>query len=372
MKGEEMAKVKRVKRVGILSGGGDCPGINAVIRAVVKTAILQYGMKCFGICDGYDGLIKGPKYFELDYDSVKGLLFQGGTILGSSNRANPFAYREVIKGKIVERDLSNKVLDNIKKLRLDALIVIGGDGTLTISHMLYQRGAPMVGVPKTIDNDLNATDVTFGFDTAVNTATEAIDKIQTTAESHHRVMIVETMGRYAGWIALKSGIAGGADIILIPEIPFELKKIYEAIKWREKLGRKYTIIVAAEGAKPKGEELFVKKIVKTSHEQKRLGGIGEWLAEHIETTLKLESRVTVLGHIQRGGTPTSFDRVLSTRFGSAAVRLAAEKKFGMMVCLKTPSIKAVPLTEAIGQLRLVDPDCDMVRSAKDTGVFFGD
>lgn len=367
-----MVKLKPVRRLGILSGGGDCPGINAVIRACVKTAILQFDMKCIGICDGFEGLIKGPRYFELDYNSVKGLLFQGGTILGSSNRANPFAYREIVKGKLVERDLSNKVLENVKKLKLDALIVIGGDGTLWISNELYKRGVPIVGVPKTIDNDLSATDVTFGFDTAVNTATEAIDKIQTTAESHHRVMIVETMGRYAGWIALKSGIAGGADVILIPEIPFELEKIYEAIRWRESMGRKYTIIVAAEGAHPKGGDFFVKKIVKTSHEQKRLGGVGEWLAEKIEQALGVETRVTVLGHIQRGGTPTAFDRVLSTRLGSAAVRLAADRKFGMMVCLKTPNIEAVPIAEAIGKIRLVDPNCDMIRAAKDTGVFFGD
>jgi len=368
-----MARAKAIRRLGILSGGGDCPGINAVIRAVVKTAVLQYGMRCFGILDGFDGLIKGPRYTELNYDNVKGLLFAGGTVLGSSNRANPFAYKEMVKGKVVERDYSGRVLKNIKKLRLDALIIIGGDGTLTISNELYQKmGVSVVGVPKTIDNDLSATDVTFGFDTAVNTATEAIDRIQTTAESHHRAMIVETMGRYTGWIALKSGIAGGADIILIPEIPFSIKKIYEAIRWREKMGRKYTIVVAAEGAYPKGGKVFVKKVVKTSFDPLRLGGIGEYLAHNIEKTLGIETRVTILGHIQRGGTPTSFDRVLATRLGSAAVRLVAERKFGMMVCLKTPDIKAVPIAEAIGQLRKVDPDCDMVRSAKDTGVFFGD
>ena len=367
-----MARKKSVKKLGILSGGGDCPGINAVIRAVVKTAILKYGMKCIGILDGYEGLIEGPRYVKLDYDSVKGLLFRGGTILGASNRANPFAYKQMVGNKVVERDMSGKVLENIDKLKLDALIVIGGDGTLTISNMLYEMGAPIVGVPKTIDNDLMATDVTFGYDTAVNIATEAIDRIQTTAESHHRVMIVETMGRYAGWIALKAGIAGGADIILIPEIPFELEKVYEAIRWREQMGRKYTIIVVAEGARTKGGRMFVKKVVKTSHDPIRLGGIGDWLARKVEKDLGLEARVTVLGHIQRGGTPTAFDRVLATRLGSAAVHAAARREFGVMVCLRTPDIKTVPIKEAVGRIRTVDPDSDMIRAARDTGIFFGD
>ncbi|HDH96440.1 MAG TPA: ATP-dependent 6-phosphofructokinase, partial [Proteobacteria bacterium] len=358
--------------IGILTGGGDCPGINAVIRAVVKTAILKYDMKCIGIIDGYEGLIEGPRYVKLDYGSVTGLLFRGGTILGSSNRANPFAYKKEVDGRIVERDMSGVVLDNIRRLRLDALVVIGGDGTLTISHKLYQMGVPIVGVPKTIDNDLMATDVTFGFDTAVNTATEAIDRIQTTAESHHRVMIVETMGRYAGWIALKAGLAGGADVILIPEIPFVLEKVYEAIEWRRSMGRKYTIIVAAEGAYPKGGKMFVKKVVKTSHDQIRLGGVGDWLAKRIEQALNLETRVTVLGHIQRGGTPTAFDRVLATRFGSAAVHAVARREFGVMVCLKTPDVKTVPLEDAVGQIRRVDPGSDMLQAARDTGVFFGD
>jgi len=365
-------KTKPVKRIGVLTGGGDCPGINAVIRAVVKTAILRYDMECIGIMDGYEGLIEGPRHLKLDYDSMSGLLFRGGTILGSSNRANPFAYKKEVNGRIVEEDMSGVVVANVKRLRLDALVVIGGDGTLAISHRLHQMGVPVVGVPKTIDNDLMATDVTFGFDTAVNTATEAIDRIQTTAESHHRVMIVETMGRYAGWIALKAGLAGGADVILIPEIPFVLKRIYEAIEWRKSMGRKYTIVVAAEGAHPRGKGMFVKRLVKTSHDAIRLGGVGDWLAQRIEKAMRLETRVTVLGHIQRGGTPTAFDRVLATRFGSAAVHAVAARRFGVMVCLRTPDIETVPLADAVGQPRRVALASDMVRAARDTGVFFGD
>ena len=256
-----MSKFK-IKKIGILTGGGDCPGLNAVIRAAVKTAILQHGWKVTGIEDGFEGLLSDGKTRPLLFDYVKGILGRGGTILGSSNRANPFEFKFKLHGKIIEEDRSSMLIENLKSLEIDALIVIGGDGTLAIANKLHKLGVPVVGVPKTIDNDLASTDITFGFDTAINTATDAIDKIRTTAESHHRVMVVEVMGRYAGWIALKAGIASGADIILIPEIPFKFERIYELINERIKNGRHSSIIVVAEGAKPDGGDMLVKKIIQ--------------------------------------------------------------------------------------------------------------
>ena len=362
----------KISRIGVLTGGGDCPGLNAVIRAVVKTAIVEYGWKVTGIKDGYEGLIREGKIQPLLYDHVKGILSWGGTILGTSNRANPFAY--VIKegGKNITEDRSSEVLTKLKELEIDAIIVIGGDGTLHIGQRLYEMGVRLVGIPKTIDNDLSATDITFGFDTAINTATEAIDKIRTTAESHHRVMIVEVMGRYAGWIALQAGIAGGADIILIPEIPFRLDTVCQVINDRIQSGRTSSIIVTAEGATPEGGEVAVKMIVNESTDSLRLGGIGERIASAIRDKIHLETRVTVLGHIQRGGSPSAFDRVLSTRFGVAAVELVAEEKFGRMVCLKSPSIDSVPLSEAIRKLKTVDPQGEIVHIARCVGVSFGD
>jgi len=363
---------KKIKKIGVLTAGGDCPGLNAVIRAVVKTAVVEYGWKVVGIRDGYEGLIKEGKTQPLLYDHVKGILSWGGTILGTSNRANPFAY--VIKqgGKMITEDRSSVVLEKIRELEIDALIVIGGDGTLSIGKQLYELGVPLVGVPKTIDNDLSATDITFGFDTALNTATEAIDKIRTTAESHHRVMIVEVMGRYAGWIALQAGLASGADIVLIPEIPFYLDKICQVINERVQSGRTSSIIVVAEGAKPEGGDVVVKMFVDDSADAVRLGGIGEQIAAAITDKIHLETRVTVLGHIQRGGSPSAFDRILSTRFGVAAVELLAEGKFGRMVCLKSPTIDSVPLSEAVKKLKTVDPQGEMVHIARSIGVSFGD
>jgi ATP-dependent phosphofructokinase / diphosphate-dependent phosphofructokinase len=361
-----------IQQIGVLTGGGDCPGLNAVIRAVVKTAILQYGWKVMGVEDGFEGLLVSGKVRPLLFGYVKGIIDRGGTILGSSNRANPFEYKFQVNDRIITEDRSPILLENLKLLGIDALIVIGGDGTLAIASRLCRLGVPIVGVPKTIDNDLASTDITFGFDTAINTATDAIDKIRTTGESHHRVMVVEVMGRYAGWIALQAGIASGADIILIPEIPFKMESVYHVIKERAKLGRHHSIIVVAEGAKPDGGDMLVKRIVKDSADTVRLGGIGEMLANKISQELGIESRETVLGHIQRGGSPSAFDRILSTRLGYGAVKLLADGEFGKMVCLKTPKISSIPIEEAIKQLKKVTPDLDMVQAAKAIGISFGD
>ena len=361
-----------VKKIGLLTGGGDCPGLNAVIRAVVKAAILQHGWKVIGIEDGFGGLLTHGKTRPLLFEHVKGILDKGGTILGSCNRTNPFEYKFKTNGKVITEDRSPIVIEMLKELEIDALIVIGGDGTLSIAHKLSKMGVPVVGVPKTIDNDLASTDITFGFDTAINTATEAIDKIRTTGESHHRVMVVEVMGRYAGWIALQAGVAGGADIILIPEIPFSLEKVFHVIKERSKTGKHDSIIVVAEGARPKDGDRFVKRIVEESPDSIRLGGIGEMLANRISDELEIESRETVLGHIQRGGTPSAFDRILSTRLGVGAVNLISEGNFGKMVCLKTPRIEAVPLGDAVKQLKKVSLDLDIVQAARAIGVNFGD
>ncbi len=361
-----------IKKIGILTGGGDCPGLNAVIRAAVKAAILQHDWIVMGIEDGFEGLLMQGKVRPLLYDSVRDILDKGGTILGSSNRANPFEYKFKINGKLVTEDRSSQLLENIKNSGIDALIVIGGDGTLSIAEKLHRLGVPVVGVPKTIDNDLAATDVTFGFDTAINTATEAIDKIRTTGESHHRVMVVEVMGRYAGWIALNAGVASGADIILIPEIPFKLENVFAVIKERSNQGCRHSIIVISEGAKPEGGQMVVKKIIEESHDAIRLGGIGKMLADRISDELGIESRESVLGHIQRGGSPSAFDRILSTRLGAGAVDLLARGDFGSMVCLKTPTVASVPLQDAITHLKMVTSDLDTVRAARAIGVSFGD
>lgn len=362
----------KIQQIGILTGGGDCPGLNAVIRAVVKTAILQYGWKVIGIEDGFEGLLIHGKVRPLLFSYVKGIIDKGGTILGSSNRANPFEYKFQVNDKVISEDRSPILIENLKSFGIDALVVIGGDGTLSIASRLSKLGIPIVAVPKTIDNDLASTDITFGFDTAINTATEAIDKIRTTGESHHRVMVVEVMGRYAGWIALQAGIASGADIILIPEIPFKIEAIYQVIKERAKVGRHHSIIVVAEGARPEGGDMFIKRVVKDSADTLRLGGIGEMLANKISEELGIESRETVLGHIQRGGSPSAFDRILSTRLGYGAVKLLAEGEFGKMVCLKTPTISSIPIEDAVKQLKKVTPDLDMVQAAKAIGVSFGD
>ncbi len=361
----------KTRRIGILTGGGDCPGLNAVIRAVVKTAIKEYRLSIVGFEDGFGGLIKN-KARELTLNNVVGILPRGGTILGTTNRDNPFHYPMVIKGERVFRDVSDRVVENINIHEIDALIVIGGDGSLCIGKELFEnKGLPVVGVPKTIDNDLSATEQTFGFDTALNTATDAIDKLHTTAESHHRVMVLEVMGRYAGWIALEAGIAGGADVILIPEIPYSMERIIEKINERRDHGKLFSIVVAAEGAKPVGGEMVVQRRVEDNFEPIRLGGIGNVVAKQIEEETGMESRVTVLGHLQRGGTPTAFDRILATRYGAGAVNLVMTGGFGKMVCLRTPNIESVPLGEAVGELRLVPVNGDMVRIARQIGICLG-
>lgn len=367
-----MAPGGKIRRIGVLTGGGDCPGLNAVIRAVVKTAIGSYRLSVVGFENGFGGLIQN-RARDLTMSDVVGILPRGGTILGTTNRDNPFKYQMVIKGEKVFRDVSDRVIENINIQGIDALIVIGGDGSLSIARELYEKkGLPVVGVPKTIDNDLSATDQTFGFDTALNTATEAIDKLHTTAESHHRVMVLEVMGRYAGWIALQSGIAGGADVILIPEIPYSIDKVYEKIYSRRDFGKMFSIVVVAEGAKSIGGEMIVQRRVEESFDPIRLGGIGNVVAKQIEEETGMESRAMVLGHLQRGGIPTAFDRILATRYGAGAVNLVMEGKFGEMVCLRTPNIESVTLTEAVGELRMVPINGDMVRSARQVGICFGD
>ena len=358
-------------RLGILTGGGDCPGLNAVIRAVVSTANLQYRDDVVGIRDGFSGLIH-DKTHPLDIDRMQGLLSRGGTILGSSNRDNPFDFAEQVNGRMTKSDVSDIVVENYKKHKLDCLIAIGGDGSLDIAHRFTPKGMNIIGIPKTIDNDLSSTDVTFGFDTAVATVVDALDKIQTTAESHHRVMVVEVMGRYAGWIAVASGLAGGAHCILIPEIPFDIEKLAQKIYQRKGFGRHFTVVVVAEGAKPKGGEMVVKRTVAGAPETVRLGGIGEYVASELERITKLEARCTVLGHIQRGGTPSAFDRILSTRYGAAAVAFAHEGKFDHMVALHTPNIVAVPMEEALHQMNRVSLDGSHVVTARRIGVSFGD
>ncbi len=351
-----------IRCIGVATGGGDAPGLNAVIRAVTKAAILKHKWKVIGIPDGFDGLIWPEKAFELTLDRVSGILPRGGTILGTTNRGNPFSYKTEENGKQMVQDISGQVIANAKKLGIDAIITIGGDGSQRIGHELFQKGVKIIGVPKTIDNDLSATELTFGFDTALHTVSEALDKIHTTASSHHRVMVVEVMGRDCGWIALEGGMAGGAHIILIPEIPFNIRTICDFIAEREIRGSRFTIIVVAEGIKLPPE------LKRISHGQP----VGNTVGDAIGLFANKEVRVSVLGHIQRGGSPSPYDRVLATRFGVAAVDLIAEGKFGKMVALHADSIVAVDIAHAIGQLKSVQPDGELVRTARAIGIGFGD
>ncbi len=357
-------------RIGVLSGGGDAPGLNAVIRAVVRTAIIKYGWEVSGIIDGFEGLLTPVKTRQLTSWNTRGILLIGGTILGTTNRGNPFAHKTVVDGKETVEDMTPMVLSNINELGLDVLVVIGGDGSLKIGYGIHKLGVPVIGVPKTIDNDLMATYVTFGFQTAVDTATEALDKLHTTAESHQRVIVVEVMGRYAGWIALEAGMAGSANIILVPEIPFSMDKVAEKLLERKKAGSKSSIVVVAEGAKPAGGEMAVREKAADGHAL-RLGGMGEIVANEITKRTGFETRVTVLGHVQRGGSPCPFDRLLATRYGAHAVELIAQKKFGEMVSYQPPIITSVPLEKAISSLKLVEPDCELVKVAEGMGVSFG-
>ena len=356
-------------KIAILTGGGDCPGLNAVIRAVTKKAILDYNMEVVGVEDGYEGLVKN-KFRSLEIHDVSGILTLGGTILGTSNKANPYKY--ISKKSDSPQDLSQEVIKNVKKEEIDCLVCIGGDGTLKIAHQLTQDGIPIVGVPKTIDNDIRGTEITFGFDTAVQIATEGIDRVHTTAQSHHRVMIVEVMGRNAGWIALHAGIAGGGDIILIPEISYEFEKIAKKVKERSKKGKRFSIVVIAEGAKPKGGDVVIKKIVKDATEPVRLGGVAFVLGEQIENLTGLETRAVVMGHLQRGGTPSAYDRVLATQLGTRVVNMIVDKKFGYMVGIKCSGLVDVPLTEVAEGPRLIPQDHPLIRSARSVGTYFGD
>ncbi len=358
-------------RLGILTGGGDCPGLNAVIRAAVKTAGHEYRDDIIGFRDGFLGLIKN-RTVELDLLNVSGVLARGGTMLGSSNRDNPFEFATNAGGKVTKEDISDTVVDNYNKNGLDGLIVIGGDGTLDIAYKLSLKGLNIIGIPKTIDNDLSATDTTFGYDTAVTTVMWALDKIQTTAESHHRVMVVEVMGRDAGWIALGAGLAGGGHIILIPEIPFDIEKVGQKIYERKGRGKHFTVIVVAEGAKTADGQRVVKRLVEGAPEAVRLGGIGDYVAMEIENLTHSETRCTVLGHIQRGGSPSSFDRILATRYGSAGVVFAHEGHFGCMTALDTPDIVPVPLEDAVHKIKNVNPEGSLVKTARRVGISFGD
>lgn len=359
-----------MKRIGILTGGGDAPGLNAVIRAAVKTAIYEYGCEVIGIRNGYDGFIEEQGIVPLGIQDVRGILPRGGTILGAANRGNPYARMVVRDGKEVTIDVSREIIKGIERLGMDALLVLGGDGTLHIAHELFQMGAPVIGVPKTIDNDIGGTEVTFGFDTAVTTATEAIDKLHTTAEAHHRVMVLELMGRNAGFITLHAGIAGGTDVILIPEIPFKFESVIAKVRQRVERGMYFSIIAISEGAKPlDGEQIFSRPGDEIY--VPRLGGIGQLVGAYIEKQ-GFETRVTVLGHVQRGGTPTPFDRWLATRYGAAAVRLAAQGKFDRMVALHAGDIVDVSLEEAIAIPKRVDVHGDAVHTARGISISFGD
>jgi phosphofructokinase-like protein len=362
---------QRIRRIGVLTGGGDCPGLNAVIRAVVKTAIGHHGWEVIGIKDGFDGLILPDKTVELTFASVRGILPLGGTILGTTNRVNPFDYPVVDEhGNETRADVADQVLGRAEALGLDALIVIGGDGSLHIAQRFHEIGLPLVGVPKTIDNDVGGTDITFGFDTALDVATEAIDRLHTTAESHHRIMLVEVMGRNAGWLALQSGLAGGADVILLPEIPFDVDRIDAKVEERDRQGRLFSIVVVAEGARPEGgEQVFQEQ--RAALTARRLGGLSYVVAEQLAAVSEKEIRVTVLGHLQRGGSPTSFDRILGTRFGAAAADLIAQGGMGRMVALRGEEIKDLPIAEAIAKLKTVPLDSDLIHAARCMGIRLG-
>lgn len=371
----------KINRIGVLTAGGDCPGLNAVIRAVVKSAVQTHGWQVLGIRDGFEGLISDENALvPLTSESVYGILARGGTILGAASRANPFLYTKRQQDDRVSIDVTPRVLERIAELALDAVVVIGGDGTMRIARELHDMGAPLVGVPKTIDNDVEGTDYTFGFDTAVSVATEAIDRLRTTAESHHRAMIAEVMGRQAGWIALHSGVAGGADVVLIPERPFDVEAIYRRLQRSFAEVQRSAIVVVAEGAYPCGGSPVFRRRAG-SQDKPRLGGIGEHLAQLLQARQEKEPaglpendydiRVTVLGHVQRGGTPSSTDRVLATRFGTAAVRLIAQGKLGRMVALRGEVLTDLPLAQAARFARTVPADCDLVLTAQELGICLG-
>ena len=362
---------KKVRRIGVLTGGGDCPGLNAVIRAVVKTGIYQYALEVVGIEDGYLGLIENRMHV-MEPEEVSNILTVGGTILGACNKADPKSYAIWTDGKWIKRDVTDEVIEHCRQGKLDALVVIGGDGTMAGADHLVRHGLNIVGVPKTIDNDLPETDMTFGHDTAVTTAAEAIDKVHTTASSHHRVMVVETMGRYAGWLALRAGMASGADVILIPEIPFDVEKVAARCVERSRVGKRFTIVVAGEGAHPAGDKMIVDHVDEASPDPIRLGGVAKYVAGEIEDRTGLESRSIVLGHIQRGGTPTPFDRILATILAYHAVELVMQGRFGELVVLKGGKVDSVPIAAVAGKIDTVGLDDPLILAARAVGTCFGD
>jgi phosphofructokinase-like protein len=358
------------KRIGVLTGGGDCPGLNAVIRAVAKTSANR-GWECIGVLGGYEGLLEPRRTIPLDYDRLSGLLPRGGTILGTASRGKFSAKVGHGESRTLPKELLEGVKEGMEALGLFALVSIGGDGSLSIAQQLFEHGIQIVGVPKTIDNDLEGTLFTFGFDSAVSCATDALDRLHTTAESHNRVMVLEVMGRYAGWIAVYAGVAGGADVILIPEIPFSYDSICAKIQEREKLGKKFTIVIVAEGAREK-DGGFVTSGAHTKTGEARLGGIGAIVSAEIEKSTGKESRVCVLGHLQRGGSPTTFDRALCSIFGATAVELIAAGEFGKMVAFTGPQVGSIKISDAVGKLKTVRPDGNLVRTARALGICFGD
>jgi phosphofructokinase-like protein len=368
-KGDEMEKGMKIA---INTGGGDAPGLNAVIEAVVLAASSR-GWDTYGIKNGYAGLLNTDEIIPLTPDKVHHISNMGGTILGTTNRGNPFQMPITnLAGETGIRDVSDKVVENFRRLHFDCLVAVGGDGSLSIAYDFFKKGIPVIGVPKTIDNDLRGTVITFGFDTAVSIATEAIDRLHSTAKSHERVMVVEVMGRNAGWIALNSGVSGAADVILIPEIPFNIDLVCEHIMNCELQGQRYSIVVAAEGAAPLGGQTVDKGKGEAGRQDVVLGGIAEFLAKEIARKTGKDTRSIVLGHLQRGGSPTTFDRLIALRFGAAAIRMIEGGKFGAMVALDPPRVKAIPLESVIGKIRNVPVDCDTIMTAREIGVSFGD
>jgi len=361
----------KTRKIGVLTGGGDAPGLNAVIYALTRTCISRYGYELIGYKFGYRGLYNND-FSPLTMERTSGILHRGGTILYSSNKDNLFDYQVEENGQTVKKDVSDVAIENMRKEGVEVLVVLGGDGTLTSARDFARKGVKVIGIPKTIDNDLMATESTFGFDTAVNIVTENLGRLHTTAESHHRVIVVEVMGRSAGWIALHAGIAGSADVVLIPEIPYQLEKVVEKIKEREFHGKLFTLICVTEGAIEKGGHAVVGKIVADSPDPVRFSGIAAKIAADIEPHVSNEIRSVTLGHIQRGGEPSPHDRLLSCRYGVAAADLIAQDRFGKMVCLKGGKIDHTSLEDVIGSLKLVDPDGELVHIARSLGISFGD
>jgi phosphofructokinase-like protein len=361
----------KIQRIGVMTSGGDCPGLNAVIRAVGKTALGPYRLEVMGIEDGFLGVIQNRMH-PLTNESVSNILTLGGTILGTNNRVDPRRYPVKVNGSTEIRDVTDRCLEHITHNHLDAIIVIGGDGSMTMTARFVKLGINCIGVPKTIDNDLFGTDVTFGFATAVSIATDALDRVHTTAASHHRVMVVEVMGRNAGWIALHAGIASGTDVILIPEIPYEIDKVCDSVVNRSRRGKRFSIICISEGARSKDGQQIVNRVDPTSPDPIRLGGVGQKIAADIEAATGIETRTVILGHVQRGGTPVPADRVLATEFGGTAVDLLMAGECGRLVVMNGRTVTHIPLEEAAGKQRLVPLDLPLLRTARSVGTCFGD